>query len=715
MPQPRSTSLALCAAFAAAACGALDRPGRPEPPRAQAVPREPAAREPAGPAMPQDPLVTIARLEGARSEGDGLLALLLARGEPAVRERAAVALGRLPFPERGADVTRALCGALEDEDARVRAAAAFALGQRGDPAAAEALLARVAEPDDEARARVVEAASKVAHAGLERAAVAALRDRALAVRVEAAQGPHRWVGPRAEAGGGAAAVDAALVEACAGDAPPEVARMALHSLARRKSAAGRPAFRRALGSDDDEQRIYAAQGLAAVATEEDLEALRAALADADWRVACEAAIALGKHPHVDSYGPLVEAAVGRFGGADAPRRHPSVHVRRCALEALGGFVPVAVRPPKELDHQPGEWLDRVERSEPSPNVRAAALVARARLEPARAQAAVAAAAKDQDPLVRAGAAAALAHLTGDESREALLRLTADANLRVAGIAIESAGARIAEKPLRARLVELLASPDNGLRLAAVEALRKDPRADDLAALERCYATARGEISPEVCFNVLANASAIGGERAVALLKRGLEHEDRYVRRRARELLAADHPQVALPAPRNGSNGASAPPPERGFDVNPRAIVETSRGTLVFELLPREAPAHVASFVALAERDRYDGLTFHRVVPDFVVQGGDPRGDGNGGSAANGGSLPAEFGPRKFVRGALGMPRNDDPDSGGGQVFVTHRATPHLDGRYTLFGLLREGFDALDALEVGDTIVDVRIEKVAERR
>jgi cyclophilin family peptidyl-prolyl cis-trans isomerase len=141
---------------------------------------------------------------------------------------------------------------------------------------------------------------------------------------------------------------------------------------------------------------------------------------------------------------------------------------------------------------------------------------------------------------------------------------------------------------------------------------------------------------------------------------------------------------------------------------PRVIVDTSRGALVFELFTDETPVHVYNFVELVKRHFYDGTTFHRVVPDFVIQGGDLRGDGNGGSAWRGGSLRAEFTPRKFVRGSLGMPRNDDPDSGGSQIFVCHRETPHLDGRYTLFGQLVEGFDVLDRIEVGDKLVTARL-------
>jgi cyclophilin family peptidyl-prolyl cis-trans isomerase len=118
--------------------------------------------------------------------------------------------------------------------------------------------------------------------------------------------------------------------------------------------------------------------------------------------------------------------------------------------------------------------------------------------------------------------------------------------------------------------------------------------------------------------------------------------------------------------------------------------------------------HVHNFAKLAARGAYDGLTFHRVVSDFVVQGGDPRGDGNGGEAWDGGSLRAEPTPRPFLRGSLGMPRNDDPDSGGGQIFLTLRETPHLDWRYANFGDLVAGFDVLERIEVGDRILGVEL-------
>ena len=129
--------------------------------------------------------------------------------------------------------------------------------------------------------------------------------------------------------------------------------------------------------------------------------------------------------------------------------------------------------------------------------------------------------------------------------------------------------------------------------------------------------------------------------------------------------------------------------------------------MVFELFASEAPLHVHSFLELAARGYYDGLGFHRVVPGFVIQGGCYRGDGNGGGDWRGSSLRHEIGARKYRAGSLGMPRWEDLESGGSQFFVTHLPTPHLDGRYTIFGELRSGFDVLDSIEVGDRILGVQ--------
>jgi len=132
----------------------------------------------------------------------------------------------------------------------------------------------------------------------------------------------------------------------------------------------------------------------------------------------------------------------------------------------------------------------------------------------------------------------------------------------------------------------------------------------------------------------------------------------------------------------------------------RVLLETSRGAIEIALFPDEAPAHCVGFATLVRQGFYDGLTWHRVVADFVIQGGCPRGDGSGGP---GYLLPDEIGTRPYTRGTVGMPKSDD-DTGGCQIFITHLPTPHLDGRYSVFGQVVAGLAVVDRIRIGDRIV-----------
>jgi cyclophilin family peptidyl-prolyl cis-trans isomerase len=136
-------------------------------------------------------------------------------------------------------------------------------------------------------------------------------------------------------------------------------------------------------------------------------------------------------------------------------------------------------------------------------------------------------------------------------------------------------------------------------------------------------------------------------------------------------------------------------------------LRTTAGDLTLELRSEdgEAPLTSAAIAALAARGFYRSLSWHRVVPDFVVQGGDPRGDGEGGP---GWALPDEHTPLPFHRGSVGIATNG-PETGGSQLFVCHSAQPHLDGRYTVFAELRQGESTLDSLQVGDEILSASVE------
>jgi cyclophilin family peptidyl-prolyl cis-trans isomerase/HEAT repeat protein len=136
---------------------------------------------------------------------------------------------------------------------------------------------------------------------------------------------------------------------------------------------------------------------------------------------------------------------------------------------------------------------------------------------------------------------------------------------------------------------------------------------------------------------------------------------------------------------------------------PRAEIVTERGTITLELYPVDAPLTVDNFLTLSASGYYNDLRFHRVVPNFVAQDGDPRGDGNGGPAY---TIRDEFNPRRYERGSVGMALSG-PDTGGSQYFMTHAADPHLDGRYTVFGRVVGGWAALDVLVQGDHIERIR--------
>jgi peptidylprolyl isomerase len=164
---------------------------------------------------------------------------------------------------------------------------------------------------------------------------------------------------------------------------------------------------------------------------------------------------------------------------------------------------------------------------------------------------------------------------------------------------------------------------------------------------------------------------------------------------------------------------SAPPPTI---IDPKlsytAVIKTDKGDITLELYPDVAPVTVNNFVFLACKGFYDGVTWHRVIPSFVAQTGDPTGTGSG---SPGYTIPAEFSSRPFEKGTLGMARSASPDSGGSQFFICYEAQPALDGNYTVFGKVTAGLDVLGEitprdpstssnLPPGDKIVTITVQE-----
>ncbi len=168
-------------------------------------------------------------------------------------------------------------------------------------------------------------------------------------------------------------------------------------------------------------------------------------------------------------------------------------------------------------------------------------------------------------------------------------------------------------------------------------------------------------------------------------------------------IEAPIPTEVLPAPTEVQKGGT-----EVMSGNPIALIVTNKGEIKFELFEDRAPITVGNFVELASSGFYDGITFHRYVPGFVIQGGDPNGDGTGGSDK---TIQLEVHPElKHVEGAVGMARSQDPNSASSQFYFTLAPAHNLDGQYAVFGKIIEGLDVVKSLRKGDKMEKIVIEE-----
>ena len=296
---------------------------------------------------------------------------------------------------------------------------------------------------------------------------------------------------------------------------------------------------------------------------------------------------------------------------------------------------------------------------------------------------------------RTGALAAELELV-DPARVALQ----DPDARVRGATAGAAGPALADE-----LRRLLADPDPYVVQEAAGALAKDPSVHFVQNAQTPSGPP-GSFVQNVREAALAAALRLGPAHGRAAGDRESDALTALVE------LTGPLPQL-LPTPNAALAAALKQPPQpvpvpaeaRAVRAPRRLRLRTTRGELVIDLRPDVAPLTSSALAALASRHFYDGLSFHRVVPDFVVQGGDPRGDGDGGP---GWALPDEHSPLRFLRGTVGI-ATSGPETGGSQFFLCHAPQPHLDGRYTIAGQLAAGDDVLDALEPGDTILSAAAE------
>ncbi len=617
----------------------------------------------------------------------------LASNNPAVRRQAALAAGRIG----DATAVDLLVPVLTDTVPSVAAAAAFGLGLLKDARAIPALLQtiRAVAPADQGPPQL-EAVTAIAKIGGDDGA------RAL-TQITTAASP---TAPTAVA-------DAALLEAWRlGSRAPvtELVRYtdatavttrwhALYSLARLRAPPGAARLVRALGDQDDRIRTVAARGItralldsAKLDAQPVIDGLRLLLDDRDAHIRINALRAVASFRDSTLSPAVVRLVADRDLGVEV-QAETTLGVLRgaAAVAALRGRLTSSVFALKRQ-----------------------ALIALAQADSPSGVAVAATVASDADWRWRSVAAEAFGAARARDRLEAQL---ADPDGRVVAQALQAlqriqptAGP---DSALRGRARSLLAHADPAVRSVAADILGRHPDVNDVDALVVAYRRADGDpfndarLSAVAALGAIAASSSTGRLRVATKFVSVVPRPDDYLVRR----LAADTLPDARDAWGSATPIATGRTPADYRDVarrwlapalagtNPHVFLETDRGTLDIELLPAEAPMTAAAFLALVERRFFDGTRWHRVVPNFVVQDGDPRGDGWGGP---GFVLRDEINPVRYETGTVGIALSG-PDTGGSQYFITHSAQPHLDGTYTIFARVTGGSGILDAIGQGDRI------------
>ncbi len=600
-------------------------------------------------------------------------------GDPPLRQRLAFALGNIP-DSRSAAPLRVL---VDDAEPAVRRAAVFALGLHPE-AAAEArpsLLRAVRDGDPEVGALAVEALGRLP---------TPLADVERALAPLAGEERLRRLLPSLFRFQEEATVEVAHRALALAD--PALHARAAYALARYPRPAAADDLRALLADRDPWVAGWAARGLAQVGTGADAAALEDLLDSPAGGPVVQALRAIAKLIGEGKVAPSAESRRRLLTLVDDPR----VAVRVTALEVAGAW----------LGDEPLAAALRARFHSGPLRERQLALLALAAGGDAQAPDLLAAAARAPEVPLRASAAEGAARL---ELASLLATLDRDASPTVRVSVLQARLGKAKDDDGAALVRAALADADPVVRAAALDWAAEHPRlagAELAAALGRAAGDAQPDARRSAIEALRARAVAEPRERAaVVTALQGVSTDANWtLRRAAAEALAS----LGEAAPALGEAGRQLPVGAYrdlvlASEQRHRVRIETDAGDLLLDLDCAYAPLTCANFLSLAGQGFYDGLTFHRVVPDFVAQGGDPRGDGSGGP---GWEIRDEINLLRYERGVVGMALAG-ADSGGSQFFITLSPQPHLDGGYTAFGRVVAGLDVLDRIEQWDRILTVR--------
>lgn len=678
-PGTRAGALVLLACFAAVGCA-------------------PRAVPPAGPPLPppndgalNDDALLLAMFD-QRTADTALVDRMLASPESPRRVRAALVVGQNAVRARYPALRRLLL----DVDTAVAATAAFALGLAKDSAAVAALGRAVGgAPDGVAR----ESAWALGEIGEPARAMitVALGEGSSQPRV-ASPAAERSPAVRAElllAATKMRTVPVGAITPWAVDSADIVVRAAAYALGRQRLSAGLRTLLSLAGHSDEFVRQQVARALVRESAGDSLQSraratLGTLLVDPSPRVRANAARSIG------TFGRVVRAEFERA------LRDPDANVRVAATENVGAvllrgvaewrrawaadttymvrrsLLAAARRAGSDaLAAGEEEWAKSADW-----RLRTAAIEARAAASTANRYTLARAALTDADDRVRSAALLALPTAPNDTgTRNAARRMLADSHFAVRA----AAAGVMARSPTAAELPGMLAAYDRAMR---------DTADDARAAALRYIAAAWTRDSARISGTMQGQLEALPLPAEAALRTIVLGVTPMTAWRAAPPPGARPHSEYVRIVQRWMVPGA----------VMPTAVIRTERGQITLELLAADAPLVVEAFIGLADKGYYSNSRFHRVVPNFVAQDGDPRGNGTGGP---GFTLRDAYTRQRHERGCLGL-ATAGPDTGSAQFYLCHSAQPHLDGHYTVFGRVLRGMEALDAIVQGDRVISVDI-------